>query len=67
MSATAPLYGTNDVLAFPASKLPEAISDLVRRRQFSSLVARIHRDVASADPARRSKGTLALRRLGFTE
>ncbi|MAU46447.1 MAG: hypothetical protein ACX93U_09965 [Salipiger thiooxidans] len=67
MSGTPLPSGTSDVLAMPASKIPEAIDALVKRRKFSGLVSRIHRDLNSADPARRSMGALALKRLGFPE
>ncbi|MBY6003471.1 hypothetical protein KUV62_06115 [Salipiger bermudensis] len=60
-------HGTKDVLDLPPSEIPNAISRLTKDRKLSGLVSRIHRDLQSHDPARRSQGALALKRLGFPE
>ncbi|APZ53480.1 hypothetical protein [Salipiger abyssi] len=67
MSANSLPHGSEDVLALPAGQIPDTISALVRKREFSSLVCRIHREIRSPDPALRAKGTEALQRLGFPE
>jgi len=59
--------GTRDVLDMPPSDIPDAIRLLIADRKLSGLVSRVHRDLNSPDPARRSEGALALRRLGFPE
>lgn len=56
---------TGDVLGMPADAIPGAISTLVQRRQFSSLVSQIHRDFQSSDAALRESGARALQKLGF--
>lgn len=67
MSASNLPHGSEDVLALPARQIPDTISTLVKTRQFSSLVCRIHREIRSPDPALRAKGAKALQRLGFPE
>ncbi|EAU45782.1 hypothetical protein R2601_10774 [Salipiger bermudensis HTCC2601] len=51
----------------PPSDMPNVIRRLTADRKLSGLVSRIHRDLHSNDPARRSQGALALKRLGFPE
>lgn len=60
-------HGANDVLAMPANRIPDAISALVKRREFSGLVCSIHEDMRSGDAGRRERGARALERLGFAE
>ena len=66
--AASPLpHGTRDVLDMPPSDMPNVIRRLTADHKLSGLVSRIHRDLHSNDPARRSQGALALKRLGFPE
>ncbi len=58
-------HGTADVLDMSEAELPDAISALIQRREFSGLVAQIHLDLRSSDAARRTRGECALRKLGF--
>ncbi len=65
MFATDLPHDTSDVLELPAADIPEAITVLVQRREFSSLVSQIHLDLHSPDPLRRGNGKRALEKLGF--
>ena len=59
--------GQNDLLAIPPQNMPDTIRSLLRERKLSPLVARIHSDLRSDDPALRRMGGQALVRLGFTD
>ncbi|MDO6584400.1 hypothetical protein Q4543_02615 [Salipiger sp. 1_MG-2023] len=65
MSVTALPQDARDVLEMPAADVPDIISALVHRREFSALMRQIHHDLQSADPTRQSSGARALRKLGF--
>lgn len=56
-----------EVLSIPETDIPEVLRRLVQRRELSVLLARIHREMRSSDPAARDEGRRALHRLGFTE
>ncbi|EIE48877.1 hypothetical protein AL036_00335 [Salipiger aestuarii] len=58
-------HETGDVLRMPVADIPDAISALVQRREFSDLVSRIHVDLRSPDAALRQSGVRALQKLGF--
>lgn len=56
-----------DVLSIPGDRIPDVVHALLRARQMSPLLARIHADLASGDDGLRQQGVLALRRLGFPD
>ena len=57
----------SDVLRIPEADIPEVLRNLVQQRALSGLVARIHGELHSGDPALRVEGRKALDRLGFTD
>jgi hypothetical protein len=58
---------SEDLLAIPPRDMPDTIRCLLRERRLSPLMARIHSDLRSDDPALRRMGGQALARLGFTD
>lgn len=56
-----------DILAIAPKDMPDIVRSLVRARRLSPLMARIHSDLRSDDPAIRRLGDRALKRLGFPE
>ena len=56
-----------ELLAVSDQDMPDVFRTLVRERRLSPLIARIHSDMRSADPALRQLGGRALKRLGFTD
>ena len=56
-----------DLLAIPSKDMPEVFRSLLRERRLSPLMARIHSDLRSDDPALRRMSGTALKRLGFTD
>ncbi|KUF12652.1 hypothetical protein AVJ23_02745 [Pseudoponticoccus marisrubri] len=57
----------DDLLAIPAEQMPDTMRGLIRNKALTPLMARIHRDLRSEDPALRQQGSLALRHMGFPE
>lgn len=56
-----------DVLDIPSDSVPDVIHRMLRERAMSPLMARIHDELRSRDPERRSRSIEALRRLGFPD
>ena len=58
---------SEDVLAITPSDMPAVIRDLVQARRLSPLMARIHAELRSDDPALRRRSGQALRHMGFPD
>lgn len=56
-----------DVLSIPAERVPDVMRQMLREREFSPLLARIHADLQSSDPGKQRQSRKVLRHLGFTE